>query len=91
MNRDYFLDLVDYNLWVNGIAICWLNQLTDQQWNQVITSSFDSVKQTTLHLVSAEKIWLDYWQQVPDPASLSTQFESTKEDLIQIWMQPQRL
>ncbi|CAN5229010.1 hypothetical protein BH09BAC4_BH09BAC4_11730 [soil metagenome] len=87
MNKDYFLALADYNLWVSRIAISWLNQLTDDQWNQVITSSFDSVKQTALHLVSAEKIWLDYWQQVPNPAFLTTQFEGTKEDLIQIWLQ----
>ena len=87
MSRDYFLDVADYNLWVNGMAISWLNQLSDQRWNQVITSSFDSIKQTTLHLVSAEKIWLDYWQQVPDPVFLSTHFEGTKEDLIQIWLQ----
>lgn len=87
MNKDYFLALVDYNRWVNGIAIGWLNQLEDHQWNQVLTSSFSTIRQTTLHLVSAEKIWLNFWQQVPNPQFLSTQFTGTKADLLQIWQQ----
>jgi uncharacterized damage-inducible protein DinB len=87
MNRDYFIDLADYNRWVSNRVASWLNQINDQQWNQVITSSFCSIRQTTLHLVSAEKIWLDFWQQVADPPFLSTQFEGTKDDLIRIWLQ----
>lgn len=87
MNRDYFLDLAHYNQWVNDLVISWLNQLDDEQWTQVITSSFCSIRQTTLHLVSAEKIWLDFWQEVATPQFLSTEFAGTKEELIRIWKQ----
>ncbi len=87
MNRDYFLQLADYTLWVNSIVIGWLNQIDDLHWSQILPSSFTSIQQTTLHLVSAEKIWLDYWQEVANPVFLSTQFVGTKEDLIQLWMQ----
>lgn len=87
MNRDYFVDLSDYNRWVSDTVIGWLNQLSDQQWNQCMTSSFGSIRDTTLHLVSAEKIWLDFWQQTPDPQFLSRTFTGTKQELIQIWIQ----
>ncbi|SDZ81669.1 DinB family protein [Pedobacter hartonius] len=57
----------------------------NQQWNQVITSSFSSIKQTAIHIASAEKIWLDFWTNKTDPVYLSKEFKGTKEDLTAIW------
>ena len=85
MNRKYFLELADYNTWTNNIVIEWLDQITDEQWEQNITSSFSSIKQTVTHIVSAEKIWIDYWETVSDPVFLSAGFKGTKNDLIKIW------
>ncbi|MDJ1505875.1 DinB family protein [Xanthocytophaga agilis] len=85
MNKKYFLELADYTIWANGIIIKWLNQINDEQWEQVICSSFSSIKQTTLHIVSAQKIWIDYWKNIPEPAFLSVEFKGTKTDLIEIW------
>jgi len=85
MNKKYFIELADYNIWANTIAIEWLKQISDEQWNQVITSSFSSVKLTAIHIASAEKIWIDFWKQVPDPVYLSAGFKGSKNDLIRIW------
>lgn len=85
MNRKYFIDLADYNLWVTNIVIEWLHQITDEQWEQAINSSFNSIAQTTLHVVSAQKIWMDYWRKKPDPIFLSVRFKGTKNELIEIW------
>lgn len=85
MNRKYFIDLADYNLWVTNIVIEWLNQITDEQWEQAINSSFGSIAQTTVHVVSAQKIWIDYWKTAPGPIFLSARFKGTKNDLIEVW------
>src|SRR5688572_15609600 len=85
MNKKYFSTLAGYNSWANNKAIEWLYQVNDDQWNQVITSSFSSVKQTAIHIASAEKIWIDFWRNVPDPVYLSVEFKGTKNDLIEIW------
>jgi uncharacterized damage-inducible protein DinB len=85
MNKKYILELADYTIWANQIAIQWLNQINDEQWKQVIPSSFNSVEKTAIHMTSAQKVWIDYWRNVPNPVFLSTRFEGTKQDLIQIW------
>jgi len=85
MQRKYFLELAGYIFGVNNIVIKWLDQIDDEQWKQAITSSFSSIRQTVIHIASAEKIWIDYWKNVPDPAFLSAGFKGTKNDLIEIW------
>jgi uncharacterized damage-inducible protein DinB len=85
MNKKYILELADYTIWANQIAIQWLNQINDEQWKQAIPSSFSSVEKTAIHMTSAQKIWIDYWRNVPNPVFLSAGFEGTKHDLIQIW------
>lgn len=85
MNKTYFLQLANYNVWANAKAINWLQQLTDAQWEQAITSSFNSVRQTVLHIASAEKIWIDFWTKAPAPAFISGTFTGTKSELIEIW------
>lgn len=85
MNKTYFLQLVNYNVWANAKAINWLQQITDAQWEQTITSSFSSVRQTALHIASAEKIWIDFWTKVPEPVFISGTFTGTKSELIEIW------
>jgi uncharacterized damage-inducible protein DinB len=85
MDKKYFMELAAYNNWADNTAMEWLHQITDEQWNQVITSSFSSIKQTAIHIASAEKIWVDFWEKVPDPVYLSGEFKGTKNDLIAIW------
>lgn len=85
MNKAYLLDLASYNIWANYKAIEWLQQITDAQWEQVVTSSFGSVRQTALHIASAEKIWIDFWTKDPAPVFISNTFTGTKQELMAIW------
>ena len=85
MHKQLFTTLAGYNAWANAIAIEWLRQISDEQWKQVVISSFPSVRQTAIHIASAEKVWIDFWHNVPDPVYLSAGFAGTKQDLITIW------
>ncbi|TWI92168.1 DinB family protein [Chitinophaga japonensis] len=85
MDKKYFLTLAAYNSWANNIAIAWLDQVNGRQWEQVVPSSFSSIKQTVIHIASAEKIWIDFWKNIPDPVYLSAEFKGTKNDLVEIW------
>lgn len=85
MNKKYFTELAGYSHWADNIAIEWLSQINDEQWNQVIASSFSSIRQTAIHIASAEKIWIDFWKDAPNPVYLSAEFKGTKDDLIAIW------
>jgi uncharacterized damage-inducible protein DinB len=85
MLKQYFTDLAAYNSWADQKAIDWLSQITDEQWEQVNISSFCSVKQTAVHIASAEKIWIDFWNKAVDPVYLSATFTGTRSELIGIW------
>ena len=85
MNRNYLMQIANYNHWADGKAIEWLLQISNEQWEQVIASSFSSIRQTAIHIVSAEKYWVDHWTNIPEPIFLSTEFKGTKNELIEIW------
>ena len=50
-----------YNLWANNRIIEVINNLTDEQVDREIVSSFSSIKNTLLHLWDVENIW---WQRM---------------------------
>lgn len=85
MDNEYFSILTDYMLWVNGRLINWIDQINEEQWMREIDSSFNSVEKTTLHLVSAEKVWVDFWSNTNDPVFLSREFSGNKAEMIEIW------
>jgi uncharacterized damage-inducible protein DinB len=85
MNKEYFTELAGYTNWADNKAMEWLNHISDEQWEQVIVSSFSSIRQTAIHLASAQKIWIDFWNKAPAPVYLSAEFKGTKNELIDIW------
>ncbi|TYQ00178.1 putative damage-inducible protein DinB [Tenacibaculum adriaticum] len=85
MTKKYFTEQAKYNNWADSFAIEWLTQINDEQWEQLIISSFSSVRKTAIHLTSAKRIWIDFWTKVPNPVYLSAEFNGTKNDLIEIW------
>lgn len=85
MNRNYLTQIANYNNWANNKAMEWLHQISDEQWEQVIVSSFSSLRQTAIHMVSAEKYWVDHWENIPEPVVLSREFKGTKDELMEIW------
>lgn len=84
-NRNYLMQIANYNYWANSKAIAWLHLVNNEQWEQAFTSSFGSLRQTALHIASAEKYWVDHWTHIPKPAFLSMEFKGTKNELIAIW------
>jgi uncharacterized damage-inducible protein DinB len=85
MLKQYFTDLAAYNSWADQKAIDWLSQINHEQWEQINVSSFCSIRQTAVHIASAEKIWVDFWIRAADPVYLSANFTGTKTQLMDIW------
>jgi uncharacterized damage-inducible protein DinB len=85
MKRDYLIQIANFNHWADCKVIDWLHQINDEQWEQVNISSFSSIRETAIHIVSAEKIWVENWLRIPDPIFLSMEFKGTKKELIEIW------
>jgi uncharacterized damage-inducible protein DinB len=85
MEKRFYLTLAAYNQWANHRAMGWLENISDDQWNKAVVSSFGSLGQTALHMASAEKIWTDFWANDPAPVYLSAVFKGSKEELMGIW------
>ena len=85
MTKNYFTEVAAYNVWANNIVWGWLDQISDEQWNQNIVSSFNSIGETALHIVSAETIWLDRLNKVEAPVWIQSTFKGSKEETMGLW------
>src|SRR5688572_15649427 len=85
MTKNYFIELADYNIWANDIVHSWLDKITDEQWEQPIVSSFDSIAATALHIAGAETIWLDRLNNTAAPVWLPTIFKGSKKEALDVW------
>ena len=85
MTKNYFIELADYNIWANDIICSWLEQISDEQWEQKIISSFDSIQATVLHIISAEHIWVQRMIPLEKTEWLATAYKGTKEEHIVLW------
>jgi len=61
MNVEDFRILYDYNVWANNRTLESCTSLTDEQFIRDLSSSFRSIRDTLLHIVNAEWIWLERW------------------------------
>jgi len=84
MTKQYFQELAEFNLWANTIVCNWLEQISDEQWKKEIISSFNSIQQTVLHVISAENAWLQRFRKEPFDWLQST-YKGTKEEHISLW------
>ena len=85
MNKTYFTQLSAYNQWANHIVCEWLKSLSDESWKQTIVSSFNSIEQTTVHIIGAEQIWLQRLQQDPEPVWYPLHFKGSREEAVSDW------
>jgi uncharacterized damage-inducible protein DinB len=72
MTRDDIRLLYEYDGWANRRVLKAASELSDEQFTRTISGSFHCLRDTLLHILGGEWIWLAYWRNPPDsPASLS--------------------
>ena len=85
MTKQYFKELAEYNLWANLIVCDWLEEINDEQWSKEIISSFNSIQETVLHIISAERAWIERFKKNPQTVWIQSSFKGTKEEHIKLW------
>jgi len=85
MTKNYFIQLSGYNVWANDIVCSCLEKISDNQWTQTVTSSFNSIRETTLHVAAAEHIWLQRMIKEPNQVWLQSTFTGTKDGHVALW------
>lgn len=91
MAKSYFLELAKYNLWANSIVISWLEEITDDQWNQKIISSFNSIRETVLHIASAESAWYERMILNDHITWYQKTFTGDKSEAMELWKSKSQL
>jgi uncharacterized damage-inducible protein DinB len=61
MNAEDFRLLYDYNSWANHRTLDACSQLSDEQFTRDMGSSFRSVRDTLVHVMLVERLWLERW------------------------------
>ncbi len=67
MTKDDIQLLYEYDRWANARALRQASTLTSEQFTRDLGGSFSSVRDTLLHILGGEWIWLQYWRQ-PSPS-----------------------
>lgn len=74
--------LYRYNRWANETILKTVAVLTPEQFNQKLGGSFPSVRETVVHIMGAEWIWLQRWKNGVSPKALLSAAEFTDLDSI---------
>lgn len=75
-------DYVAYNAWANQTLIAWLKTKPSEVIDQLVPSSFPSIKETLIHIWDTERFWLSVVEQTPTPISFRhVQFEGSVQEV----------
>lgn len=79
--------LYDYGYWANGKLLAVVSQLTPEQFTERVAGSYGSVRNTLVHMLSAEWGWLDRCGGHPRGPALQADDYPTVESLVAAWAQ----
>lgn len=66
-------ELFNYNYWARDCQLRTCEALTGEQFVRSLGSSFASVRDTLVHMLDTEWVWLERWRRHPPRPSLSAQ------------------
>jgi uncharacterized damage-inducible protein DinB len=79
--------LYDYGYWANGKILAVVAQLTPEEFTKNVAGSYGSVRNTLVHVLSAEWGWLDRCGGHPRGPALKAEDFPTADVLINTWTQ----
>jgi uncharacterized damage-inducible protein DinB len=78
-------ELFDYNAWANNRLFDIVDQVAPEQYMRDMKTSHGSLHGTLVHLVGAESVWLERWQQAPGIVFLQAKDLLSFKELRSIW------
>ena len=77
--------LYDYGYWANRKLFQVVSQLPPEQFTQVVAGSYGSIRNTLVHVMSAEWGWLDRCGGPPRGPKLKSEDYPTVDSLVTAW------
>ena len=82
--------LFDYNYWANAKLFAVVLQLSDEEFTRPVTGSYGSVRNTLVHMLSAEWGWLDRCGGAPRGPALVADAYPTPQSVVDQWQLVER-
>ncbi|MCW3122594.1 MAG: DinB family protein [Flavipsychrobacter sp.] len=83
--KELLLQYAEYNVWANKKIIDALLALGEPGVDQVMASSFPTIRKTVHHTMAAEHTWLQRLQLVEHPVWVGNDFTGSFEDACSFW------
>ena len=87
MTPQALLDLLDYHYWARDRLLDAVEQLTPVQFRQDLGNSFGSIRDTLVHILSAEWAWCSRWEGESPNGHLASADFLTAQDIRARWVQ----
>lgn len=81
MNKDDVALLYEYDRWANARVLASLAVLTTEQFIRDLGGSFPSVRDTMVHVLAGEWIWLTFWKAPSQDDALLADLRKRRESL----------
>jgi uncharacterized damage-inducible protein DinB len=85
--KKFIRDYTDFNLWANERMGRVIVSLSEEQMNMPMKSSFPTIRETILHIWSAQDIWLERFDGVSPTSWPMAGFLGSKEELVDKWIE----
>ena len=79
--------LINYNYWARDRVLDAVDALSDEQFTSTVTSSFGSARDTLVHVLSAESVWLSRWKGEVRSGMLSASDYPTRASVRKAWQE----
>jgi uncharacterized damage-inducible protein DinB len=81
MTKDDIQLLYEYDRWANNRVLQAVSTLSAEQFTRDLGGSFRSVRDTLVHIIGGEWIWLAYWKEPSHSSAVLMDLRSRREAL----------
>ena len=81
MTKDDMQLLYEYDRWANNRVLQAVSALNAEQFTHDLGGSFRSVRDTLVHIIGGEWIWLAYWKEPPCSSALLADLRKRRDAL----------
>ncbi|HSE95078.1 MAG TPA: DinB family protein [Methylomirabilota bacterium] len=85
MTRDVLVSLYDYGAWASDRLLARAASLPASELTRTFSRGYDSIHQTLLHLLSADRRWFARWRIAPLPGPITAEEAPTLEAIRTRW------
>lgn len=85
MDKSQLIELYRYDDWANIKLLNAVSQLENEEFIRDLSNSFKSIRDTMVHIIGAEELWLSRWKGEQGRGLLNSDDFPTYNSLVQRW------